>query len=74
MKKKSDLAIDTEKLREILTFKCLTLNDLANKAGLSINTVSKIARKISFPNPSTMKKICDALEIDPAEIIIKNDK
>ena len=74
MKKRTDLAIDTEKLREILALKCLTLNDLANKAGVSYNTISNLVRNVGFPYPSTMKKICDALEIDPAEIIIKNDK
>lgn len=74
MKKRTDLIINSQKLREILIIKGLTVEGLARKANVSYGTASNVVRNIGFPYPATLKKICDALEIDPAEIIIKNDK
>ncbi|SET38712.1 DNA-binding transcriptional regulator, XRE-family HTH domain [Natronincola peptidivorans] len=53
-----------ENLRAARLRSGMSIRMLSKTAGLSTATVSKIENKKSMPNPSTAKKICEALNSD----------
>lgn len=63
------MEIDKIKLQLLLAEKQLTSKELAEKAGVSQLTITKIMQDKKV-KPITIGKIAAALSIDPAELII----
>ncbi|MDY5912426.1 MAG: helix-turn-helix transcriptional regulator [Inconstantimicrobium porci] len=63
------LEIDIEKLKVAQARACLSLEELANKAGISRSSVSKIMRGERRANPKTIGLLAKAMELDVIELI-----
>ena len=55
-------------LREWRAQQLLTIRDLAGKAGVSSQTVVQIEHGRKTPRTRTIRRICDALEVEPAQV------
>ena len=62
--------ISGEKLKEVRDRRLLSQRELAEKAGLSPTTVLKLEDdRVKEPHPRTVRKLAQALEVDPAELV-----
>jgi transcriptional regulator with XRE-family HTH domain len=51
----------------------LTQKELADKAGLTVLSISKIEQGYQEPRPSTLRKLAKALRIKPQDLIDDDD-
>jgi transcriptional regulator with XRE-family HTH domain len=58
-----------EKLRRFREEHALRQEDLAELAGVGKNTVNRIEKNHTEPHMTTIRKLADALEVDPAELV-----
>jgi transcriptional regulator with XRE-family HTH domain len=49
--------------------KALTQEELARRAGLTTASVARIERNETEPRMSTLRKLAQALKVDPAELV-----
>ena len=49
--------------------RAMTQAELAEKANVGINTIVRIERNQTEPRPPTIRKLAEALDIDPKELI-----
>jgi transcriptional regulator with XRE-family HTH domain len=63
------LEIDGEKLRRLRKRKVWLIADLADRSGVHRNLISEYEHGKSGAHPDTIRKLADALEIEPAELI-----
>lgn len=56
------------RIDEVLAGRNMTQQDLCDMADISRITLYKVRNGKSFPNPTTRKKICTALECDEKDI------
>jgi len=49
--------------------RAMTQAQLAEKAGIGINTIVRIERNQTEPRPPTIRKLADALGVDPSELV-----
>jgi transcriptional regulator with XRE-family HTH domain len=62
--------ISGDRLRKVLDRRLLSQRELAERAGLSPTTILKLeSGRVVDPHPRTIRKLADALEVDPAELI-----
>ena len=61
--------MSTDKLKQVLTAKHVTVADLARMTGLRRNSIYRILRGDNEPAPKSLALICEALDIDPNEIL-----
>jgi transcriptional regulator with XRE-family HTH domain len=62
--------ISGEKLKEVRDRRLLSQRELAEKAGLSPTTILKLEDdRVKEPHPRTIRKLAEALEVDPAELV-----
>jgi transcriptional regulator with XRE-family HTH domain len=47
----------------------LTQQELADRASIRKNTVSRIERNEGEPHMSTLRKLAKALDVDPSELV-----
>ena len=57
-----------EKLRRLREHEALTQRELADRAGLTVNAISRIERGETNARLSTMRKLAEALGVHPSEI------
>jgi transcriptional regulator with XRE-family HTH domain len=63
-------SISGEKLRRVRDARLLSQRELAEKARLSPTTILKLETdRIAEPHPRTIRKLAEALEVDPAELV-----
>lgn len=55
-------------LREWRAQQLLTIRDLAERAGISSQTIVQIEHARKTPRVRTIRRICDALEVEPSEV------
>lgn len=67
------MKVNTKAIQWHMSRKLLTKGGLAESAGLSRGTISNIFRK-GFCSVSTARVICYVLEVEPSEIIEKDDE
>jgi transcriptional regulator with XRE-family HTH domain len=60
--------VDVDKLKELRRQKVWTIEQLASKASVSKNTISKAERGGSV-YPSSVHKIASALGVEPSELV-----
>ena len=58
-----------DKLRQLRERKALRQEDLAELAGVGKNTVNRIEKNHTEPHMTTVRKLAQALRVDPAELI-----
>ena len=58
-----------EKVRETRKRKLLTQEQLADKAGVGVNTIIRIERNQVEPHSRTIRKLAAALSVSPADLI-----
>jgi putative transcriptional regulator len=59
------------RLDEILVERAMTQKALAEKSGVSRNAISRLAGRPRQLSLSTIERVCDALDIEPGDIIIR---
>lgn len=57
------------RLKDLRIQRALTQEELAEKAGIGKNTVNRMERNLTEPHMSTVRKLADALGVDPAELV-----
>jgi transcriptional regulator with XRE-family HTH domain len=57
-----------EELKRWRLRRAMTQIQLAERCGLSPATIVRIERNQREPQPSTLRKLADALDIDPSEL------
>nr|MBA3414109.1 helix-turn-helix transcriptional regulator [Chloroflexia bacterium] len=60
---------DGGRLRAARERQLLTLRALAAKSGVQFHTIHAIETGKQEPRPSTLRKLCDALGIEPTEVL-----
>jgi len=63
-----DVEVDAKKLRALRNQRVLTLRELAEEAGVSKDTVSRIERE-GTAYPATIRKLAAALDVDPQTLV-----
>jgi transcriptional regulator with XRE-family HTH domain len=58
-----------ERLKRQRTRRALTQAELAERAGVTTATVARIERDEIEPRMPTLRKLAQALEVDPAELV-----
>jgi transcriptional regulator with XRE-family HTH domain len=56
-------------LRQLRERKALRQEDLAELAGVGKNTVNRIEKNRTEPHMTTVRKLAEALGVDPAELV-----
>jgi transcriptional regulator with XRE-family HTH domain len=63
------MEVDMGKLRELRRRRVLTLEELAEKAGVGRNTVWRLEHGLMGAQPRTIRKLAKALEVEPEELV-----
>jgi transcriptional regulator with XRE-family HTH domain len=66
-----DVKIDGEKVRAARERAFLSKSELAQRAELNRNTIGRIEEGITEVYPRTIRKIAEALSVDPASLVPK---
>ena len=61
--------INRKKLMEARYAKGMSMLRLAKEAGVSHLTISQVEKGLRVPAPSTIKKMCDVLGIEVADVL-----
>jgi transcriptional regulator with XRE-family HTH domain len=59
------------RIEELRKRNFLTLQELADRSGVTISTLSRIENGLQDPRPSTVRKIAAALGIEPQELLVE---
>ena len=62
------------RLRELRRRRVLTLEELAQKAGVGRNTVWRLEHGLMGAQPRTIRKLAKALNVEPEELVKKGDE
>ena len=63
------MKLSAEKCARIMAENCLDISGLTEKTGLTFKTVSLTVRGITEPRAKNLKKICEALNCKPADLL-----
>jgi transcriptional regulator with XRE-family HTH domain len=63
------MEVDMAKLRELRRRRVLTLEELAQKAGVGRNTVWRLEHGMMGAQPRTIRKLAKALDVEPEELV-----
>ena len=63
------MEVDVAKLRELRRRRVLTLEELAQKAGVGRNTVWRLEHGMMGAQPRTIRKLARALDVEPEELV-----
>jgi transcriptional regulator with XRE-family HTH domain len=58
-----------DNLKRLRTLNALTQVELAQRAGLTTAAVARIERAEAEPRPSTLRKLAEALNVQPRDLI-----
>ena len=61
--------VDAEALRRLREGYPLTVRELAERSGISHNTITIIENRHRTANPSTIRKLAAALGVEPSELM-----
>jgi len=59
------------RLKEVRIERFLTQQELADKSGIGIVTVSRLESGLQQPRLKTVRRLAAALGVDPADLVIK---
>jgi transcriptional regulator with XRE-family HTH domain len=63
------MEVDVERLKELRRERVLSLRELEEKSGVSYNTIWRIEDGRQGAHPRTIRKLADALGVEPKELI-----
>ena len=58
-----------DKLKNLRIRRALTQQELADRAGVSSNALNRIELNKAEPHMSTLRKLAQALDVDPTELV-----
>ncbi len=58
-----------KRLKDLRIRVALTQEELAAKAGIGKNTVNRVERNLTEPHMSTLRKLAEALGVEPHELV-----
>jgi transcriptional regulator with XRE-family HTH domain len=58
-----------ERLKDLRIRRALTQEELADKASIGKNTVNRVERNLTEPHMSTLRKLAQALGVEPHELL-----
>ena len=67
------MEVDVVKLRELRRRRVLTLEELAEKAGVGRNTIWRLEHGVMGAQPRTIRKLAKALNVEPEELVKMGD-
>ncbi len=62
-----------ERLKHLRIRRALTQEELADKASIGKNTVNRVERNLTEPHMSTLRKLAQALGVEPHELLEGED-
>ena len=62
-----------ERLKDLRVRRALTQEELADKASIGKNTVNRVERNLTEPHMSTLRKLAQALGVEPHELLEGED-
>ena len=63
------MEVDVARLRELRRRRVLTLEELAEKAGVGRNTIWRLEHGVMGAQPRTIRKLAKALDVEPEELV-----
>jgi transcriptional regulator with XRE-family HTH domain len=66
--------VDMARLRELRRRRVLTLEELAQKAGVGRNTIWRLEHGVMGAQPRTIRKLARALNVEPEELVKTGDE
>jgi len=63
------MEVNVERLKELRRARVLSLRELEEKSGVSYNTIWRIEDGRQGAHPRTVRKLADALGVEPSELI-----
>jgi transcriptional regulator with XRE-family HTH domain len=63
------MEVNVERLKELRRERVLSLRELEERSGVSYNTIWRIEDGRQGAHPRTVRKLADALGIEPSELI-----
>jgi transcriptional regulator with XRE-family HTH domain len=67
------MEVDMARLRELRRRRVLTLEELAEKAGVGRNTIWRLEHGIMGAQPRTIRKLAKALDVEPEQLVKTGD-
>jgi transcriptional regulator with XRE-family HTH domain len=67
------MEVDMARLRELRRRRVLTLEELAEKAGVGRNTIWRLEHGIMGAQPRTIRKLARALDVEPEQLVKTGD-
>jgi transcriptional regulator with XRE-family HTH domain len=63
------MEVNVQRLKELRRERVLSLRELEERSGVSYNTIWRIEDGRQGAHPRTVRKLADALRVDPSELI-----
>lgn len=63
------MEVNIQRLRELRRQKVLSMRELEEMSGVSYNTIWRVENNVTGAQPRTIRKIAQALGVDPAELV-----
>ena len=63
------MEVDAAMLRELRRRRVLTMEELAEKAGVGRNTIWRLEHEVMGAQPRTIRKLAKALGVEPEELV-----
>jgi transcriptional regulator with XRE-family HTH domain len=63
------MEVDTAMLRELRRRRVLTMEELADKAGVGRNTIWRLEHGVMGAQPRTIRKLAKALGVEPEDLV-----
>jgi transcriptional regulator with XRE-family HTH domain len=63
------IRVDTEKLRRLRQERALSQRALARASGVGLDTVNKVETGVREALPTTLRKLANALGVEPGELM-----
>jgi transcriptional regulator with XRE-family HTH domain len=67
------MEVDMARLRELRRRRVLSLEELAEKAGVGRNTIWRLEHGVMGAQPRTIRKLAKALDVEPEELVRTGD-
>ncbi len=67
------MRLNVERLRELRRQKVLSMRELEENSGVSYNTVWRLETGRTGAQPRTIRKLADALGVEPAELLAEGE-
>jgi len=67
------MEVDMSRLRELRRRRVLSLEELAEKAGVGRNTIWRLEHGVMGAQPRTIRKLAKALDVEPEELVKTGD-